>query len=416
MSFSASESSALAQYVHVLYPLAQVLVGPKEADALLHRTYEQAAAVPPSDRPSNEREWLVRLLIDARNESPESDIPTSASDTTGTGDAFRRDIAEQVARDKLPVAFASCALRERLILTIDALTDTPDALLSTALDTTTAEAASLRDRAHSTLRASLRDVLTGPERMLFDMALPDDALRVHLHAFLTDRFQPTPPSIQSDVADILASNRVENDVSSRSLSLPTERLSEGTRLLRRWMNSYRGLAVLAVVALLFVVGLGNFSFFAPEPASSSTSVVDLSVRSAPDVAPTHPTTSPSEAAAYIQRTWNRQVAVPTITEASLQGVGHVPLSDSSTVPVLLYADDDSNHRIAAYAFNYALLDQSGNRAVLAPSLRTKLAAPDTLLARQHADHSAVLWRHRDDIFVVVAPHATTPPLRTRIQQ
>lgn len=419
MLFPPSDSASLTEHAHVLYPLAQVLVGPDKADALLRRTYEEAAAVPPSDRPDNEREWLIQRLLDARNTPPPSNASASVRDTDAPGadDAFRRDIAEQVAQDKLPVAFASCAVRERLILTLDALTDASDDALADALDTSPSEAASLRERARSTLRASLRDVLTGPERMLVDVALPDDALRSHLQAFLSDRFDPLPSSIRSEISEIVASARLNDDADTSSFlpDRPSFSLT-GLTALRQWMNSTRGIAVLVGTLVLLVAGIGGASLFdetqtaSPSPAG----LVEMAVRNSSSLKATHKTSSPDTAAAHLQRTWNRQIRLPTLQEATLQGLGRLSLSDSAAVPVLLYTDAESNRQIATYAFNYALLDQSHTHVVLDRTLRTDLATPDTLLAQTHSNHGVVLWRNRDDIFVAVAPQMTAQTLRSRI--
>lgn len=415
MLFSSPDPPSLVQHIRVLYPLAHVMVGPEEADQLLRNTYEQAAAVPPPDRPSDKREWLVRLLLDAQApapHSPETASPTG-DDRTLSDDAFRRDIAEQVAQHNLPVAFASCTVRERLLLTVDALTESSDAALADVLDTTASDVPSLREHAYTTLRTSLRDVLTGPERRLVDTALPDGALRSHLHTFLTDRCQPPPSDLESEVTDIVAEGPKEK-TDSTSAHTPTAAVRRGADALRQWMNTRQGIASVLLAAVLLVVGIGGASLFSTESSPSSVNVVTLAARHAATLDATHKTNSPDEAAAYIERTWNRQVGIPSLTKASLHGVGRFALSDSSTVPVLLYTDSDADHPIAAYIFSYALLDQTNDQVRLPSSLRAELVTPDSLFSPSVSDHNVVLWRQRDDIFVVAAPSTSSPALRSRI--
>lgn len=416
MLFSSSKAPRLVQHLHVLYPLAQVLVGPEDAGALLRQAYEKAVAVPASERPENTEEWLIQLLIDAQNgpvDRPDAETVPDADARFEDG-PFRRDIAEQVAHNKLPVAFASCSLRERLILAVDALTDSSDDVLRSAIGKTASDASSLRKQAHSTLRASLRDVLTGPERMLIDVALPDDALDAVFHTFLTDQFQSAPASVRSDITDIVESASPGDAPKAPSASGPSFLAAEWVDALRQWMNSRLG-RIGGLAALLIVALLGSNTFLSTTSAPSSTNVVDLSIQNASTLDVTQSTPSPTKAAAYIRDTWDRHLTVPAVQHASIQGIDRLSLSDSSTAPVLIYSDDDSGDRIAAYAFNYALLNQSGPNAVLEASLRTGLATPDTLLGRQRPDYGVVLWRHRDDIFVVTAPNTSPDALRSRVQ-
>jgi hypothetical protein len=400
-----------------------VLVGAEAARGLVRTVYEHAAEVPPAQRPSDERAWLFRLMVDVQD----GDLQSAGAEAlpggepSFTDDPFRREVAEQTAERMLPTAFAACSLHERVILAIDVLGDPPDEVLAAALDTTTTNARSVRDRARSSLRASLRDVLKGPERMLVDVALPEEALRDHLHDLLLDRFHPAPDGLHATVSDVLARARAERDATSPAEtdagdSAFRERLGRVRAWLGRWL-SVRGL--LGGLAFLVVVTAGlagtTYFFSSTEPASPSpSSIVEFSVRHTDGVAPTLDTADPTEAAAHIRRTWGRRVSVPTISGASLTGVGRLPLDAAGSVPVLRYRDDDSGDRLLAYAFNYALTDALGDRATLDRRRRTQLAANQDLLAEQRPDQAVVLWRQRDDIFVLVAPDAQAQALRSRV--
>ena len=407
---------SLDQHLEALYALARVLAGEKEADALIERVYAYAAKVPPDERPSGVRAWLFGLMMEAR----EGDLPPAdaevlpRNEASFTDDPFRQEVAEQTAREKLPVAFAACSIHERFILAVDVLGDPSDDVLAEVLDTSPTDAQSARDQARSALRASLRDVLKGPERMLVDVALPDESLRSLLRDLLNDRFQPAPASLRATVADLLDRARAEHaadtdDMASAPL-FDRVMATVGSKV------SLRG--VLGGLAFVLIVGgtIGGASYlFSSSPTESPPpSVVDLSVQRADDVPVAHQTNDPEKAAAYIRETWGRRVSIPTIAKASLTGVGELSFSPSTTVPALLYTADDGS-AIVALAFNYALLNQLDGRATLERTLRDKLAANDALLTDERRNQGVVMWRQRDDIFVIVAPTLPADSLRSRIQ-
>ena len=421
MAQPTSDSSSLARHVASLYPLARMLTGPEAADALVERVYERAAEVPPPQRPADEQAWLFRLLIDVRSEDRASggSGPAADADASFTDDAFRQSVATQTAERMLPVAFAACSVQERFVLAVDVLSEPSAQVLAAALDTTAADARSVRDNARSALRASLRDVLTGPERMLVDVALPDEALRELLRDLVAERFQPPPPALDARVSEVLdaaQARRAETEEASPSASesgVVASLLSRGRDALRSWATSRAALGVLLVV--VFVGGgLAGLSYFSP-PGPASQNVVELSVRRSSGLETALRTESASEAAAFIRRTWNRRLAVPGLEGASLQGVGRLSVEGAGEIPALLYGDDETGAQIVAYAYNYALVDRLGDRARLPRELRTELAANDTPLARQRSGRGVVLWRHQDEIFVMVAPNTDAEALRSRLR-
>jgi len=417
-----NSSNSLARHVESLYALARVLVGSDDAPALIRRVYDHAAEVPPRQRPSDERGWLVRRMIEAQEgtlDSAGAEVHPG-SQKSFTEDPFRREVAEQTAERMLPVAFAACSIHERLILSIDVLGDPSDELLASALGTSTTNARSVRDQARSALRASLRDVLKGPERMLVDVALPDEALRSHLQELLLDRFHPPPPPLRSEVIDILEQARSEPTAENSTRLSPAFPLPSGLPRLLIWFQDRVSLrALLGALAFLIVIsaGIGGGTYLlssSPADTSPPPSVVELSVQRAPNVPVALETQAPAEAAAFIRRTWSRRVEVPAIEAASLQGVGRLSLSPDVEVPALLYTGENGTD-VIALAFSYALVDQLGNQATLAREVRSELAANDSLLTEQRNDRAVVLWRQRDDIFVVVAPNTDATSLRSRIQ-
>lgn len=417
---------SLLHHLEGLYALVRVLAGPDEAAALLRAVYEHAAQVPPPQRPSDERAWLFRLVGEARDGDLAAADPGSPADgdSSFTNDPFRREVAAETAERRLPVAFAACSLQERFVLAIDVLSEPSDEVLAAALNTSPTRARSVRDQARSALRASLRDVLRGPERMLVDVALPDDVLREHLRDLLLSRFPPAPASLQSSVMEIL--DRAQAQRERESPSTESTPLLDGASVRDRWKQaltavrdalSLRGLIGGIVFLVVVMAGIGSASYlFSSSPAPPSPrGVVDLSAAQADRVERVLQTETPSRASAYVYQTWDRRISVPRIEGASLRGVGQLSLPMDTDVPALLYADDETGTELVALAFNYALLDQLGDRATLDRTHRTRLATNETLLAEQRGDRAVVLWRQRDDIFVLVAPSLQADTLRSRIR-
>lgn len=421
MTSSDSDSRSLTSHVEVLYALARVLTGSDEARSLVQSVYQHAAEVPPEQRPSDERAWLFRLMVDVQ----EGDLPPAgaevhpAGDTSFTNDPFRREVAEQTAERMLPTAFAACSLHERFVLAIDVLGDPSDEVLAAALDTSTANARSVRDQARSSLRASLRDVLRGPERMLVDVALPDTALRDQLRDLLLARFHPAPDDLHSTVTEVLERAQAERLAQADDTPASTSQslLPWGLDTLWNWV-SLRGLLGGLGFLVIVMAGIGgaNLLFSPSSPAPSpSASIVDVAAQRADGVQSSLDTPDPDRAAAYIRRTWDRRVSVPAIQDASFNGVGRLSLEMGTEIPVLRYRDDESGGRILAFAFNYALMDSLGERATLDRQRRAELAANRQLLTAQRPNQAVVLWRQRDDIFVIVAPNITADSLRARIR-
>jgi len=408
---SAPSSSSLARHLESLYPLACVLVGPDRADSLVERAYEQAADVPPAQRPSDERAWLFRLLLSARDEDTDVTAPPASPETSSSAgdDSFRRAVAVQTARQHLPVALAACSARQRFVLTLDVL-DADVYTVAAALDRTPDEARSARDEARSALRASLRDVLNGPERMLVDVALPDEALRPLLHSLLEDEFLPLPSPLETRIQA-----RVE------ALSAPDEETDSASdedtwAALQRRLNTRP--SILVGLVLVFVAGgLAGLAYFdtpAPSPAPSQN-VIELSAERASELSVTQNLESPDEAEAFVLQTWDRRVSIPTIDGAPLEGTGRLSLDDGAEVPALFYRDDETGTQLVAYVFNYAVLDRLGDRVRLGTALRQELAANEAPLTRRRGNRALVLWRQRDDIFVLVGPDVRPDALQSRLQ-
>ncbi len=406
--------SSLLQHLEVLYPLARVLSGPDEAERLLQRVYERAAQIPPEERPDDQHAWLSGLVIDTLDGPllPSQSTSERRDTSSFSDDPFRQEVARQTAERAMPVAFAACSIHERFLLALDVLGSPSDDGLAAALNTSVEDARAKRDEAWAALRAALRDVLTGPERMLVDVALPSNALETTLQTLLTDRFQPVPLALRSKVNATLEDARRRRKAEG-SLSAPLRILPRFVSRIFSSSSLRRSLLALLVLAVIAAGGMGLFSVLQPT-AESSPDLIELSVDRASTIRPQLTSSDPSEAESYVHSTWDRRISAPTIQGAELQGVGHFQITDEVDVPVFLYADATDSTTIAAFAYSYALLDRLGDRITLDETLRNQLAQNEQLLTRRRNEQGVVLWRYRDDIFLAVAPSYEPEQLQRRI--
>lgn len=415
----------VSQHLDVLYPLACLLAGPDAAPSLLQRVYERAARELDAEASDSQQARLVRLLVEehsAASQTTEPDGP-SEQDATGSPDSFQQDVAREAAERALPAALAACTPAERFLLALESLEasgDTPDELVGPALDADVPEVRTPPDEARSALWAALGDGLTEPEHSAVEATLSDEALLEMLQTVLLDRFRPFPPSLRAQLRTTLREARHDSDsTTAPSSESSPENTSDGflTRLRTRLPGGGTARRLALGTGLLVVLTLGGLALLdRDQPTADPPSTVGtLSANHVNTIQPELQTSSPSEAASFVQATWNRDVSPPTIDRAQLQGVGRFRIADSAGVPVFLYQERRDSSRTAVFAYSYALLDRLQSQLAMRTSLRNELAEAHQLVVQQHPDHEVVLWRNRADILAAVTSAPASRPLRPRIQ-
>lgn len=426
-SSPSSDASPLLETLKTLYPLACLLAGPEEAPDLLLRVYQQAAERPPTDRPDNLNEWLLALLRETSLDREASDEGNFSGTETGgapnadssPADSLRQEVAEQRAEEALPVALAACSPQERFLLAVDALEESEDPQQDPPrplpLDTTTSDA-------RAALWNSLRAVLSEPESALVEEALSDAFLREAVRNLITSRFSPVPRSLRSEIREIVQREAAQT---ARAKDSPAEEdepssPAKSSSLLDRLppRPTPRFLFLTLLIGVLVVAGGIGVSYVTQSssaPSPSSTSLIAFSAEQAGSVAPDVRTSNRAKAKAYVESTWERRIQVPAIEGAQLQGVGRIRTGDDTEIPVFLYTERDDSSRIATFAYSYALVDQIESTVTLATGIREALAQRNHPVAPEHASGTGLLWRDRDDIFVVVAPSIPADSLRSRVR-
>lgn len=408
---SPSDASPLLAHLHTLYPLACLLTGPDQAPPLLIRVYQRAAERASEERPEDTERWLLELLHEMSGSSRSGEEMGAATEATPPADdPLRQDVAEDLIEYALPIALAACSPRERFLLAADAFEATGEHSEHNISDEHPSDA-------YATLQARLRDVLSATEYDLVNEALSPTSLRDAVRKWATSQFSPAPSSLRARVRATLQTTPSADESSSTDseASSETDASASGSPLPSR-LSPHALLLTLLIGALVVAGGIGVTSLLrsSSAPSSPSKSLVAFSAERAQSVVPERRTTDRSEAARYVESTWGRQIELPRLTDAKLQGVGRVR-SEGADVPVFLYTTAGNEGDIAIFAYSYALVDRMAATATLDTQVRSELARRNQLVAHADASAEGLLWRDRDDIFIAVAPSLSTDSLRARLR-
>jgi len=405
-----SQNTSLARHLDTLYLLACVLDGPEAADELVRRVYQRASETRPADWPSEPTGWLLRHLVALEDEDLTfvDRPPSSAPRPSRPSDPLREAVADEVVDHHLSSAFAACSRSIRLVLALDAL-GISDETLAQGLSRPPKDAVSIREAAHRHLQAALRGALTDSEQVVVEAAGAAEVSPETLRALLDNRYPAPPPGLRSGIRALLRNARRERTTSDEE---STEPLDESRLSVFRNVFSSRHLGRAA--ALLLLAAGATYGLLQLQSPTGSSSLLDQSVAAAGTVEARFATQSLDSARTYVRTTWERRVDPPVVQGTSLNGVGPFRIRDETTAPVFVYADDQADGRILIYAYNYALLDRLNSDSLLPGRLRTALVDEARFVSEEAREVPVLAWRHRDDIFVAVAPHLAPDTLRARI--
>lgn len=463
----------LTQHVDTLYPVARVLVGDAGASLLVKHTFRRAASVPAADQPTDTEAWIVDLLLRIHNgdaaldEPPAEDAPAESEADGDTADrpwrdqararrsrptsprpdaelenddsagaasglSFRQEIARTVAERAIPVALAACSEQERALLALHVTGPRLDTTLTPIARTVADDIGAALDQAYGQLRAALRDVVTGPERMLIDTALPDRALESTLRTHVAENYGPVPARLRSDVAEIIVqtsdSSRDTAPADASNSTSPTAGEND-----RRVQHLRRTGAALLVLAVVGGIAYAAATWLSSPEASKTTPVVpslmQFSVEQTEAIRRIRDVNDPDTAARTLRREFGRRISIPQIDEARLAGIASLSL-DTLSIPVLVFVDSTDASAGAAseadaeggqaipgaiptYVYSYALIDRIEVLARLDDDLAERLDTADRVLTRETDGRDLFIWRRGDDVFVAVAGNGDALASRIR---
>lgn len=373
----------LTQHLDTLYTMACTLVGSDAASDLVHETYQQATQVPVRHRPEDRKAWLVELMLSLYND------PDTAYDEHG----IRSAAAESLVLDALPAAWAVSSVRDRTLLTTRVALSIPQPVVAELLDIAPDEVEPAVRNARASLRATLRDVLVGPTRMLIDVAFPDEALDESLRTFLANTYGSVPASLRARTVETLRRARTP---------------SEETRTVRQSRRRSQWLKTGGVIAgLLVLVALAwgiRAWWTAPDPPSEMD-LLDFSAQHGDVLQPVLESEDPDSLAAFWEAETGHTIHIPRIDRADLIGLAALPL-EPTPVPVILFYDTDAQAPLRVFGYSYTQLDQLDDDAALPRAIRQTLDSEDTFVEESADGRPLLLWRVRDRVYVAVFAQAT----------
>lgn len=414
-------SPDLLQHLERLYALAQVLTPDAEgATRLVEATYERAFAARPEDRrPSmDEKAWLFRLMLDVQRGHAVQ--PEAAPDGLA---AYRRSLAGAFLTRTLPTAFATLPPQERLVLVLCEVEGLSCADAGAVLDLDPAAVCHRLETARTVLMNLLRTSATPAERPLIETSLPEGALEEALRRLVQEGFAPLPPTLLPTLTastptpatypddvhhpDVRDSDVRHPDVRKRRVGrrVPV-RASQPLGRLRRSIGA---------LAIIGAAGLLGYLLTVPQtPQAPEVNLITLSARQAGDATDLAlRTNSPEQAERFVRDRLGWRLTVPSISGATLSGVGIEEVAPEVDVPVFVFSDQTTGRPVTLYAYTYALLQRFGDRIELERDILRQIENDAHVDIHDLGEEKVLVWRHRDDIYVAVT-RSDAEALRQRI--
>jgi hypothetical protein len=236
----------------------------------------------------------------------------------------------------------------------------------------------------------LAESCTDLERTVYTDWFGADRVVKGLKHFWETSFGPTPPTLLTAV-------------SSRSKPLGTSDITPESPSEDSVAPKSRFARVMLYGILIVTAAFLGYTFtdrgLQPQDAPASTDLIDFAIENAENVAASLPSESEEQVERFMKDRFHRDVNVPVISGYRMEGIGIQHLSDSSSVPVLLYASVGNDDRAVLFVWSYALLQPGDSVVMLSRETLNQIENPDGVDIRESTSQSAVVWRDSDDIFV-----------------
>lgn len=437
---SGRHRDALMQHLDGLFALAQVMSpNAEQAVQLVEATFRRAFTTPASadldveatgdaehpegddplpsqgsdltteiadlDTSEQARIWLYRLMMQIRNEQVEEngsgarEQATEAVETRTELADLRRQLADEFIDRALPQAFATLPSEQRMLLMLCDVERMGCEDAGRVMDLDPAVSCVRLEKAHVSLHRALYANATAVERQLLETGLPINWKRAALQRMAESRLVTVPPTLRPSIVSIFKSMSQRGrgtgiDVSDADE--PTDQHVSGGSPWPALLKKFS--AVLAIIAVAGLLGYG-FSYFALQ--TPNPNLISLSARQAESVEAHFETSSAEQAERYIYERLGNRVTLPTIADASLQGVSIRSVVDRAEVPILLYEDASTGRPITVYVYSYAFLDRHQKDLVLERDILRQIEAEGNFDLHDLGEEKALVWRYRDDIFIAI---------------
>lgn len=394
-------------HLDALYALARMLT-PDDAAAsdLVQTTIRRIQRTEPPAG-SSPRAWFTQMLLDTHARDPLEAPPQSAFRDV------RTDTAQALIDRLLPTAFISRPHTERVLLTLCDLNDLSPEDAARLLDADASTVEQRLDAARTHLWETLKAGATPPERRILQKQSSPSAVVEALPAVLPSTLVQAPSTLGPAASALLQEEQAAPEAApERAASQPKRRRSpRRSRRSQRDRSSLGRMARRAGAAIVIITVAGLLAYLLssmleqPASESAAASLIERTVAQTDQAAPLVSTSDPAEAEQYVRDQTGRSLAAPQIEGMRLTGAGTVEVVPQVTLPAFFFADSTTGTALPAYVFDYAMLDEFGDRIALATEVRRALE-DEQAIASQRVDRKQVLiWRRRDDIYLIVAPES-----------
>jgi len=430
MASDAPSSAREILLVHLepLYTLARLLTPrPTTATELVVAAAASATPVPADVSTAAEgKGWALRLLLETYRADPAaealawSDTPRRRLVEPQPSDplvdqplqSHREDLARQTVADRLPAVFATLRTSERVLLFLaDAAELSPDAIAQVTGESEAAATEQVQ-RARAAMLRGLRADLRPSEQALVRANLPKEALGESLQAHMQSLATPVPGGLRHSVVSATSAPRqapqkarTEDAAAGKRTAAPSTVPTGGGA---QWLTR-----ALVAIVLIAVVGTAGYITAQWIDRGPETNLIMLSAEHAAErPKPNLATSRLDEAERYVRDELNLRPILPSIDQATLEGVALAEVASSVTVPAFFYEQADGTP-VMLYALSYRLLDRYSGRIQLDVDVLRQIE-DDTHYDLHDLGHAQVLvWRHRDVIFIAVTD-GDAATLRDRI--
>ncbi len=318
-----------------------------------------------------ERRLLVRALLNR--------IAQADGDADVTSHVAQTQLA-RVVGERLPVVLSGLDRADRVLLGMRLVQLVPPNQVAGQLGVDEADVIEHQRSVTERVRDALLSGAAPYEVDALGNHLTHEALSNAIGRTLGDDLQSLPPSLR-------ASQPEPSPTTPEPQSLAPKRSN------RFLLAGYLALAV--AITLLTVYAVTRMRVDTVE-----TDAVSLAVRQAAGVELIVETTEPERATQFAHDHSGFSFALPTLDGYQLRGVTLHELVEGVSIPAFGFTSD-ADAEVMLFTFPYSLLDRAAGRLTLDHDTRSALEAPDAIAIHSLKDASALVWRHRDDVFVAV---------------
>ncbi len=359
-----------ADHADDLFVLAQ-LASPDGRTAARHVAEVLATAdIAAAADIEEERQLLVRALLER--------VETAGDETADAPSPLARAQLSRVVGERLPVVLSGLEHTDRVLLGMRFVQDLSSAQVAGQLGLEDADVSRREEHLTAEIRQALLSGAAPYELDALSAHLTTEELRRAIGHTLGSDLQALPPSLRSSPPPVQA---------QASPSKPAGM----SRLL---LAGYLTLALAVTLLTVYAVTRAQPS------ATGETDALTLAARQAASVDLLVETNESERAAQFARDHSGFSFVLPTLDGYQMRGVTLHELATGVSVPAFGLGDE-SGEEVIVFTFPYSLLDRAGGHLTLTSATRTALEAQDAVAIYPFGKTHALVWRHRDDVFVAV---------------